>query len=228
MRQILAAMTIWFCATGVGWTEEMRAITVVGQGSVAAVPDMATISMGVTHEASVAAEAMAQVSAGVTAVLNRLSEAGVEARDMQTSSLSLQPVWSNHGNDGSQPPRITGFVASNQVTVRVRDLSGLGAVLDTVVQDGANTFNGLQFAMQEPAPLEAEARAAAVRDGMARAAQLAEAAGVTLGPVRSISENGPVQGMMMEMAAARSMDKAVAAGELSLEAQVSMVFSIAD
>ena len=114
--------------------------------------------------------------------------------------------------------------------VRIRDFTLLGGILDQVITDGANDLNGLQFGIQEPDPLVDAARQAAVADGIAKAQLLAGAAGVTLGPVQSISEQGGrPQPMMMEMAAARSSaDVPVAAGEVSLRAQVSMVFAISE
>ncbi|MCB4379052.1 DUF541 domain-containing protein, partial [Synechococcus sp. MU1644] len=117
------------------------------------------------------------------------------------------------------------FEARNAVTVRVRDLDGLGGVLDQVLEVGANTFNGLQFQLQDPSAAEAEARAAAVRDAMEKAAQLSEAAGVTLGPVLSLSEGGQTARPEM-FAAARSADVPIAAGELAVTARVSMSFSL--
>lgn len=204
-----------------------RVITVTGEGQVDAVPDLALISLGVTHEAKEAKAAMDATSKDVAAVLARLTALGIEARDLQTSRFSLNPVWSNRYGSNDQPPRITGFSASNTVTVRVRDLTELGSILDEVIAEGANQFNGLQFSLQEPKPTRDAARELAVTDAMARAALFAKAAGVTLGPVQSISENGgggrPV---MMEMAAMRDGGAPIAAGEVSVSASVSMVFSI--
>ncbi len=114
--------------------------------------------------------------------------------------------------------------------VRVRDLAALGGILDTVIADGANDFNGLRFGLQDPAPLMDEARRRAVDDAMARAALLAGAAGVTLGPVLSIDDQGGSRPMpMAEMAMRMSAGAApVAAGELTLTANVAMVFAIAE
>ncbi len=205
-----------------------RQITVTGEGRVDAVPDMATITLGVTNEAREAKAAMAATSAAVGNVLDRLTAMGIQARDIQTQQFSLNPVWSGRGASYSEPAKITGFVASNMVMVRVRKLDDLGQVLDAVISDGANDFNGLQFGVQEPRPLQDKARAAAVKDAMARAALLADAAGVTLGPIMSINENGGggPRPMMMEMAAAREASVPVAAGEVSLTASVSVVFAI--
>ncbi|MBW4707791.1 SIMPL domain-containing protein [Roseobacter sp. YSTF-M11] len=229
MRQVLSVLMVMICCAGAASADQLRVISTTGHGAVEAAPDMATLRLGVTHEARQAADAMTATSQGVGAVLSRLTEAGVAARDMQTDSVSLQPVWSGRGSTSTAPPKITGFVASNSLTVRVRDLDTLGGILDLVVSDGANTFNGLSFGLQEPKPAADAARAEAVRDAIDRAQQLAEAAGLALGPIQSITESGAMpRPQMMEMAAARQMDAPIAAGELTVEAQVHIVFAIED
>jgi len=206
-----------------------RVITVVGEGQVEAVPDMAMITLGVTHEASEAGEAMEQVSRRTEKILVRLTTLEIETKDIQTSRFSLNPVWSNRNSSTGERPEISGFVASNAVTVRVREMTSLGQVLDAVIADGANTFNGLQFLVQDPKPLQDEARRRATADAMDRAAQLAQAAGVTLGAVQSISElGGGAQPVRMEMAAMRDGGVPIAAGEISMTASVSMIFEILD
>ncbi len=223
---ILTAGAVAVAGAGMATAQEARIITTMGTGTVEAPPDMATIRLGVTNQASEASAAMAATSEAASAVLDRLEAAGVAPRDVQTDQLSVQPLWSDYS---AETRRITGFVASNVLTVRVRDLDQLGTLLDLVMQDGANTFNGLSFGLQEHKPAQDAARAAAVRDALDRAAQLADAAGVTLGPVQTISEQaGVARPMMMEMAAARSADVPVAPGELTVTAQVSVVFAIAD
>lgn len=210
--------------------EQPRQIIVTGEGEVAATPDMATITLGVTNEAREAKEAMAATSAAVAQVLERLGAAGVAQKDVQTQRLSLNPVWSGRGTSGTYESKITGFSASNTVMVRVRDLEGLGTTLDAVISAGANEFNGLQFDVQEPRPLQDAARRAAVKDALAKAQLLADAAGVTLGPITSITEQGGggPRPMMMQRAAMAEASVPVAAGELSLSASVSVVFAIAD
>ncbi|MGC3936484.1 SIMPL domain-containing protein [Roseobacter sp. EG26] len=229
MRLFFATFLLIICASGMAMADQARIISTTGQGNVETAPDMATLSLGVTHEAAEAAAAMAATSQGVSDVLSRLEQAGVAPRDMQTDNVSLQPIWSGRGSNNNTPPKITGFVASNSLTVRVRDLAALGGLLDLVVRDGANTFNGLSFGLQEPKPAADEARAEAVRDAIDRAQQLASAAGVALGPIQSISESGGfARPQMLEMAAARQMDAPIAAGELTIRAQVNIVFAIAD
>ena len=225
---VLAVALVVFGHTPAMAEEHTRVIAVTGQGEVVAEPDMATVRVGVTHQDRDAEQAMLRASQGAAQVLGRLQGLGIEGRDLQTSTVSLNPVWSNR-NASSEPAQITGFVANITVTVRVRDLPILGLVLDEVVEDGANQLGGIQFGFQDPDPLMEQARRDAVADGRAKAMVLADAAGVELGALQSLSEQGAVrpQPMMMEMAA-RDASVPIAAGELSLNASVSMVYQIAD
>lgn len=231
MKIVLGALLVFTTFAAPMWADSDRVITTQGRGVVDMEPDMATIEIGVTQEADEAAEALSLTSAAMQAVITRLENTGIEARDMQTRGLSLNPVWSRQLSGSDAPPEVSGFVARNGLVVRVRDLAALGRILDTVVADGANNFNGLQFSVQDSEAAMAEARADAVRDAVAKAKQLAAAAGVSLGPVLSISEgggNGPGP-VLMEMASARmAADVPVAAGEVSLTAHVNMVFAIQD
>ncbi|MBE9639118.1 SIMPL domain-containing protein [Salipiger pacificus] len=199
-------------------------ITVTGEGEIATVPDMATVSLGITAENPEAGAAMDEASRVAEALLARLDELGIAATDRQSSDISLRPVWSN-GDDGTTRG-ITGFEAGNQLTVRVRDLDRLGEVLGAVLDDGANQLSGLTFGLQEPKPVMEDARRAAVADAMDKARVLAEAAGVTLGPVISIAEAGGgfAPAPMMEMA--RGAKVPVAAGETVVSTQVTMVFEL--
>lgn len=198
-----------------------RVVSVVGVGQVAAEPDMAVISLGVTHQAKTARAAMDMVNAGAAALLEALAALDVAPRDVQTDQFSVSPIWDSN----NQTRSIIGYEARNSVSVRVRDLPRLGVVMDAALSAGSNDFNGLRFTMQDPAPLEAQARQAAVKDALARATELAEAAGVTLGPVLTLTEqNGRGQPMMM--AAARSEDMAIATGEVAISASVSMTFDL--
>ena len=126
-----------------------RVVTVTGEGTVQASPDLATLSIGVTTQGDTAASALGSNSAALAKVMDRLRAAGIEDRDLQTSGLSLNPNWTS---DESGNSRISGYVASNQLTVRVRALPMLGAVLDAAVADGANTLNGLTFGLADPKP----------------------------------------------------------------------------
>ncbi|MFC6583806.1 SIMPL domain-containing protein [Sulfitobacter aestuariivivens] len=139
-------------------------------------------------------------------------------------------MQNNRSVSSDQPPQIVGYRAGNTVKVRVRDLAKLGAMLDGVIETGANDFNGLSFGLQNPAPAKARARAAAVADAMERAGELADAAGLALGTVLRMTEHSNVSrpAPMMEMSAPRgSMGDAIATGEVDVTAQVTMVFAIA-
>lgn len=230
MKTLVAGVLVLVFSAMGAVAQETRVITTSGIGTVEAPPDLATIRIGVTHEARIASEALDMTSDSMRRILARLSDQGIEARDMQTSGLSLQPVWSRSANTPNEPRKITGFVARNGLSLRVRNLGDLGAILDTVVQDGANTFEGLSFSIADTDAAMEKARAEAVKTAMRKAQQLAQAAGITLGPIQSISESGGApRPVMMEMATARmASDVPVATGEVSLSAQVTMVFSIAE
>lgn len=205
---------------------QLSTLTVMGEGTVEATPDLATISLGVTTQGESAAAAMAANTAALQAVMDRLVAAGIEARDIQTSNLSLNPNWTPSA-DGTQSV-ITGYIASNQVSVRVRDITKVGPVLDAVIADGANTLNGIAFGLQDDSALRDEARTEAVQDARARAQTLAGAAGVQLKRIVSISETGgfmPPQ-PMYRMEAAMAGDVPVSGGEVGVSASVTVVYEI--
>ncbi|MCR9108641.1 SIMPL domain-containing protein [Marivita sp. XM-24bin2] len=210
------------------WADDLPGrITVTGEGRVFAVPDMAVVTMGATAEAETAKAAMDETSVMTNAILERLAEAGVAERDVQTSDLRLMPVRSNRTSSDTRP-EIDGYQASNRVTVRVRDLASLGNILDAVLTDGANQLGGLQFVVSDPEPLLNEARVKAVADARARAELFAEAAGVTLGPLVSLSEAGAQfpRSEMMGLARASDAGMPIAQGEAELSANVTLVYEI--
>jgi uncharacterized protein YggE len=231
-----AACLLWAAAPGQASDRPLApspvpTISVTGEGRAEAVPDMASIRIGITAQAATAAEALAQSSAAVSDTLDRLDAAGIEARDRQTTGLSLQPDW-DYGREGNTPPRIIGYTAQNGVTVRVRDLAMLGGLLDAVVSGGANRLDGLSFTVADPAPLLDEARRRAVADARRRATLYAEAAGVTLGAVLAISDGpGASAAMPMlrsEMAMMSDAAVPIAEGEVELSARVQIVYAIAE
>ncbi len=206
-------------------------IAVTGEGKVEIAPDMATLNLGVTTEADSAAAALKANSDGIAGALARLKAAGIEDRDIQTSGLSLNPRY-DYSSDGSDA-KITGYIASNMVSVRVRDLGVLGQTLDAVVSDGANTLGGLSFGLQSPDDTMDEARRRAVADAAHKAALYAEAAGVKLGPILSISElgnsGGPQPMMMAEARFAKDAGSVpVASGELTVSATVNLTYEIVE
>ncbi len=205
-----------------------REIVVSGEGIASTAPDMATIRVGVAREARLAGDAMRQTSEAMTGVLSLLEGEDIAARDIQTTNVSLRPRF-QRTNDGS-PPRVTGYIASNDLMIRVRDLEALGGVLDAVVSEGANAVNGIFFGVTEPGPLETEARRAAVSDAREKAEVLADAAGVVLGPVISINEgrSRPVPGTVMRSMAMEEPAVPIAGGEIDVQSRVTIVFAISE
>lgn len=229
MRILQWVAVMWIAlATGAVAQDGARGISVTGEGVVSMAPDMATIRLGVSERAATASDAMRQTSEKVRGILDQLDSIQVAGLDRQTSGLYLRPVYDNRPREDNGPAQVAAYEAGNTVSITVRDLSKLGALLDAVVAEGANNFNGLEFGLQDNANALIEARKGAVADAMARANQLADAAGVKLGDVLQMSESS--QGYMpMEMKASqmRSMDVPIESGEVSVRAQVNMQFAIA-
>lgn len=223
MKRIALILTL--CAAGLpGWADEARRlITVTGEGQVQMAPDMALISLGVTHQAPEAQVAMAQATEAAAAVLARLKEAGIAPRDVQTSQVNLWPVYSERS---SGTPQTDGFRAELTMSVRVRDLSALSGILAAVAQDGANRFSGLQFALSQPQEAEDAARQVAVADALRKARLYAQAAGGSVGQVVSISESGEGNYPQMRMAADQGSGAAIAEGELTISEQVTVVIEL--
>ena len=200
-------------------------ITVTGSATINVVPDMATVSLGVTSTGETAGAAMSANNEAVSAVIARLIAAKVADRDMQTSNLSVNPNWvMNAAGTGQE---VKGYVASNQLTVQIRALETTGVILDAAITDGANTLNGLTFGLQDQRPVEDEARKAAVADALARARLFAQAAGEKLGPIVSINESGgyvPPLPMTSKMAGDSAVP--VAAGEVGISAAVTIVWQL--
>jgi uncharacterized protein YggE len=213
-----------------------RLLTVTGEAEVRAAPDMAAITLGVVSEATSAREALSANNGSMGGILEALRGAGIEPRDLQTSGFSVSPIYSQPpvNYDGRQPfkPEILGYRVSNNVTARIRDLGEVGTILDMVVTLGANSISGPDFTVADPAPLEDEARRAAVAEALRRGALYADAAGVALGPVFRIEE-GFTQPPQPLPAAFRmeAMDSAavpIEGGEISVRAQVSISWLLAD
>jgi uncharacterized protein YggE len=230
MRIIVLAIILGLAPGLLAAEETMRRMTLTGIGKVFVVPDMATISLGVSSFDKKASVAMRTNSSAMAQVFGKLKEAGVEERDIQTSQLSLNPRWERQSSN--KQPHITGYEAINTVTVRVRALDSVGTVLDVLTQAGANRINRISFGIQKPRPHQDEARKRAVADARSKAELYAQAAGVTLGSIISISENGvapqPRAMARMEMDSMGGGGAAVpvSKGELGLQAHITIVYEI--
>jgi uncharacterized protein YggE len=161
-------------------------VTVVGHGSVIVTPDIATVIVGVQITKPTITEAQSEATTQMTAIIDAIKAAGVAEQDIQTSYYSVNVLF-NYDNTGN-PTEVVGYQVSNQVSVVVRDLDKVGSLLADVVGAGANTIYGITFGVEDPSGAESEARAKAVADARKRAEELAQAAGLSLGRVLTISE----------------------------------------
>jgi uncharacterized protein YggE len=206
-----------------------RTIAVTGTGEAHAKPDMAIINSGVVTEAPTAREALAKNNTAMAAIIETLKKSGISEDDIQTSNFSVSPQYPQYQPEQQRAPRISGYQVSNQVTVRVKDLAKLGGILDTLVQVGANQINGISFDIDEPKPIQNEARKLAVSDARAKAELYATAANVKLGRVLQISEAmsvvGPQVAYAMDKVAAQSAVP-IAAGQQTVSANISIVYEI--
>lgn len=210
-------------------------ITVTAEASEERTPDIAFITSGVQVEADTATEAMRAQAAAMNGVFDALAKAGIETRDMQTSGLSLNPRYDNIQIEEA-PGRtrgerqLSGYVASNQLTVKVRNLDKLGATLDSLVEAGGNTFSGLNFGNEDADAITDLARTQAIKNAVARAELYAAAAGMKVGRIVTINEgysSGPQP--MAEMAMMRSVSKSstpIAGGEVGYTVNVNVMFEL--
>lgn len=139
-------------------------------------PDVATISTGVQTDADTAVEALRRNSAEMERVVALIRALGIPARDIQTASINLNPRY-DYNNRGDQPPRFLGYQASNQVTVKLRNLDRVGEVLDAMVEAGATNINGPHFSIEDDEAAKAQARSNALDRGRAQAEEYARLAG---------------------------------------------------
>lgn len=208
-------------------------ILVTGQGSADIAPDMAVLTLAVTRQAETARAALDANSAAMKEVHEAMRNAGIENRDMQTSGFSIQPNYVYPAPQGSgerEPPRIVGYTVRNSLTVRIRDIDLVGAILDQSVSLGVNEGGNITFTNADPTAAITQARTRAVQDAIARADTLAEAAGVKRGRLLEISEQSfnPRPAPMMEMAMGRAADSAVpvAVGENTYQVSVNVTYAI--
>ncbi|HEY2230529.1 MAG TPA: SIMPL domain-containing protein [Xanthobacteraceae bacterium] len=212
-------------------TQNARTLNVVGNAEVHVAPDAALVTTGVLTESDTAAAALKANSATLAKVVEAIRAFGVEAKDLQTSGLSLMPRYQLDKLSSGDRQRIIGYTAVNQLSVRVRDLAKLGDLLDKVTAAGANRIDGIEFIISNQEGLLEEARQKAVADAKARAELYARAGGFSLGKVMSLTEEAvpsarPMARAMMGSGAAAPVP--VEAGEMTLSVRVRVVWSLAD
>ena len=198
-------------------------------GESKAVPDLATITLGVQTDAPTAAGAMGANAAQMNKVIAALKKAGIAERDIQTSNLSVNPQYVYVENN---PPKLNGYQASNQVTIQVRDLAKLGQTVDATVNAGATNVGGISFGLSDPQAAEDKARLDAVKALQAKADLYARATGYKIVRLVSLGEGGgytPPPPMPMYAMAKREMadSSPVSAGELKVRIDVSATYELA-
>ena len=205
-----------------------RTITVTGTGRVLVAPDVADLRLGVTTTEPTVEKARSGNAAAMSRVLAALRAAGIEARDIQTSNLSLSPAYDYSG----PTPRLTGHTLQNTVAVTIRELANVGRAIDGALEAGATTVDSISFRVDDLAPHEQAARRLAVEDARAKAEVLAAASGVSIAGVGSISELGgpmpiPFAGMeRAKFAMAADAGTQVEAGTNEIAISVAMSFLI--
>lgn len=202
-------------------------LDVSATGKATRVPDIATIRSGVVSQAATAAAALSDNAQRMTRVVAALRRAGVADRDIQTAQIQLQPQYRYAEN---QPPAITGYQASNSVSIRFRDVAKSGTILDALVAQGANQIDGPTLSVDAADAALDEARTDAIRRARARAELYARAAGLRVDRILTIAEGGaslpqpPMPVMMARMAVQRDESTPIVAGEQELTASVSVRF----
>jgi uncharacterized protein len=227
-----AALSAVLAAAVPAYSEESkmpRVISLSGHGEVRQAPDTAYVITGVLSQGVTAGEALAANTKAMNALFAALKDGGIADKDVQTSNFMVQPRYNFQEN---KAPELVGYDVSNTVTVKIRKLGDLGLLLDKLVQAGSNQINGIGFEISEPTAALDEARKLATADATRKAKIYAEAMGVALGPVMSISEGVNYQPPMpmargkVMMADAAAAPVPVAAGEQSLSIDVNITWEI--
>ena len=208
-----------------------RSIHVTGSGSITGEPDIATLYLGVSVEKESVEEAREEAASAMTAVINSLKANNIAENDIQTENFSIYPRY-----DYTEEGRVLrGYRVNNTVSATARELDSLSDIIDDAIGAGGDivVVNSIQFMIEDPTPLQAQARALAVKDAEAKAQTLAEASGVILGKPITIAETTHTVGPPVAYAEAAEFDAddgrsstPIAAGELTVTINVTIVYEI--
>ena len=187
-----------------------QGIAINGEGKITVAPDIATVYLGVSAQAAKVADAQAQAAAAMDKVMTSLTGAGIDKKDIQTQSYSIQqiskPTIISSGSIAVPPEKVpmpvmpptsgpvtreSVYQVSNMVVVKIRAIEKTGSILDSVTAAGGDLIrvNSVSFSVEQPDKYYTQARALAMADAKTKAAQLASLAGVTLGKAAFVSEN---------------------------------------
>jgi uncharacterized protein YggE len=204
-------------------------LDITATGEVTRVPDVAIITAGVVSRSKTATGALQDAANRMDRVLAALKRAGVESRDIQTSTISLNPEYRYPEN---QSPQLVGYTASNQVTIKFRDIRSSGKILDALVSEGSNQINGPNLTIDKPEAALDEARANAIAIGRARADLYARSLGLRVVRVVAVSESGnnypvpPPMPMYARAEMAQAADTKIVPGEQKLQVNLTITFEL--
>ncbi|MCC2672497.1 MAG: outer membrane protein 28Kda [Armatimonadetes bacterium] len=209
---------------------EEPVITVQGTGDSRVEPDIATVRLGITSQATTAGAVQAEVSRTAQAILEAVVRTGLDRKQIQTSQLILHPIYAPQKPENLEPPRIVAYRASNVVSIRIEQISKSGQVIDAGLKAGANELQGISFGLKDELPARERALREAVKEAQSKARVIAEALGVKLGPVQEVQEGGvhivqPFMGGAM-MARAADASTPVSPGEITVNANVTVRYRI--
>jgi uncharacterized protein len=207
-------------------------IVVNGNAEVEAAPDEATVRLGIVRQAPTAQSAQEQANSVAQEILNALGKLGIPSQRIQTSRLTLSPVYAPQRGDSREAPRIVAYSATNSVAIDLDKLNQIGPAIDAGLNAGANQVEGVQFRLKNDLPVRQQALKKAVTEAKQKADAIADALGVRLGPVMEVSESGvaivpptPMAGFAME-ARAMTAPTPVSPGQLEVRANVVVKFRI--
>ena len=200
---VLAAISLTTAASAQS-PERIPSMSVNGEGVVSAAPDLAIVNIGVVSDGATAREALDANNTDMTAVVEAMRAAGIDELDIGTSGFNISPLYDNppepRPGEARQAPKVVGYQVSNEVTVRIRDLAESGSILDEVVSAGANRINSISFDIDEQTELRDEAIRLAIADARRKGEIMAEAAGVDLIRILTVSINDYAQPVMFDRA----------------------------
>jgi uncharacterized protein len=234
MRTVVYACLLMVATAGVSLAQRQQAppvLAVTGNAQIFAVPDEATVRLGIVRQTNSAQAAQEQANTVAQEILTAITKTGVPPQQIQTARLVLSPIYAPRSPESREAPRIVAYNASNSVSVRLSDLSLIGPVIDAGLKAGANQLEGVQFGLRNDLPAREEALKQAVAEARSKAQTMADAMNLKLDEVIEISEGGvsvmtrgeiPLNGRA-EFALAQTP---ISAGQLEVHANVSVRYRI--
>jgi len=222
--------------TNLNLSNQQQGIWVTGQGKVSVVPDIASLSVGISARAETVAEAQSQASAAIERIMDALDANGVDSRDIQTQYFYIheETTWDRETNQ----EEVTGYRVTNMQTVKIRDIDKVGRIIDAVAEAGGDyiRISSINFSVEDPTEYYEEARKLAVADAREKAKQLASLSGVSVGNVTYISEGSTSSTVVHRISAdiempvpapiAESIETAISPGELEITTTVQVAYEV--